>query len=718
MTLSSTVSPPVTNLRLVVVGNCQAHPLMLALKRALPQAQIHFCPSVHLATADDVARLHRRLATADLLVMHRVQPGYRDDIGLDSPRLRSLLPPGARSLVLPSLHYEGHHPWTAYAHDPQGRLAAIRDQSPLGDYHDFLAMAAAAADLPPSRLLTASGGAAITKRLRHIHRDSLGELAQREQDCDLALSDWIDAQHRHQPLFHTVNHPTQSSLQQLLERLFSALAPDIRPQPVAPDPVEHLGALSISPHPWVIEALELEDWARGWGQRQGSRLTLEEQLQASMAYYRDHPWIADDNKHHSKLKLARQCLKLLVQDRKPSATKAGSAVTSSPTIACLINYYNDIDTLAWQVQSGGLKHYDRIYIWDGPYAFLHRLEIFPDQQERLDQTPLGKRLLSDPRVVYRYGVWPDEAQKRIDAYEAVTEDLVVVHDSDEFFQLDRQRLQTFWASPYNVASRQLQNLYAGGLYGSDPHHATQQLEGLPHKRLVFRRQAISAERHLDYCWLVGVKQEPTNEQWVDPEPLGHSYHLTACRTARGQAAKMAFYMAQAMRGTPGHPVVQRLQALVQEQSLSLAAAQQLFLRGDPGFCGIPHPNFGLSLHRRISDPEFPESTLQAMLDQRHRLGPGRYPMLEGYPLYVWLEPDTQVVELSLPGDHHLNLRHWRWPDGQGAEPGPSLDLNGRAVTLDFAPGPEHHGWLLAVQIQRSQRPQRLVELNLSVKGSG
>ncbi len=714
MTLSSTLTPPVTEMRLVVVGNCQAHPLMLGLERALPRAQIHFCPSVHLATAEDVARLHQRLATADLLVMHRVQPGYRDNIGLDSPKLRSLLPPGARCLVLPSLHYEGHHPWTAYAHDPQGRLAAIRDASPLGDYHDFLAMATAAAGLPASRLLTVSGGAVLSKLLQRLHRESLEELKSREEDCDLALSDWIDAQHRRQPLFHTINHPTQASLQQVLERLFAALAPTLRPQALVPDPVEHLGALSIPLHPWVIEALELEAWASSWGQRQGSRLTLDDQLQASMTYYRDHPWIADDNRHHGKLKLARQCLRLLEQDQRSSAAETKPASTSNASIACLINYYNDIDTLAWQVQSGGLKHYDRIYIWDGPYAFLHRLAIFPDQHERLDQSPLGQRLLSDPRVVYRYGVWRDEAQKRIDAYEAVVEDLVVLHDSDEFFQLDRQRLQTFWASAYNVASRRLQNLYAGGLYGSDPHHATQQLEGLPHKRLVFKRRAISAERHLDYCWLVGVKQNPTNEQWVDPEPLGHSYHLTACRTPRGQAAKMAFYMAQSMRGKPGHPVVQRLDALVQDQSLSLEAAQQIFLRGDPGFCGIPHPDFGLSLHRRISDPDFPETTLQAMLDQRHRLGPGSYTMLEGYPLYLWLEPDAKGVDLSVTGSHRLLLKHWLWPDGQRAEPGPSLELLGSALRLDFAPGPEHHGWLLQVQIQRSEKPQGLVKLNLKL----
>lgn len=714
MSPSPPAAPGARELRLVVVGNCQAHPLMLGLQQALPQAQLHFCPSVHLATADDVARLHRRLAVADLLVMHRVQPGYRNAIGLDSPTLRSLLPPGARSLVLPSLHYEGHHPWIAYAHDPQTRLAALSGQSPLGDYHDFLAMAAAAADWPASRLLSASGGV-LTPLLRRLHQHSLAELQRREHDCDLALSDWIDAQHQHQPLFHTINHPTQACLQQLLQRLFGGLAPEIQPQALAPDPVEHLGALSIPLHRWVIEALELDAWAPRWGQRQGSPLGLEEQFQASIAFYRQHPWIATDNHQHSKLQLAHQCLDQLQQDRPSSPAAPSSAGTAS--IACLINYYNDIDTLAWQLQSGGLKHYDRIYIWDGPYAFLHRLEIFPDQHERLDHTPLGQRLLSDPRVVYSYGVWRDEAHKRIAAYEAVAEDVVVLHDSDEFFQLDRQRLQTFWASAYNVASRRLQNLYASGLYGSDRHHATQELVGLPHKRLVFRRQAISAERHLDYCWLVGVKQHPTEEQEVDPEPLGHSYHLTACRTARGQAAKMTFYMSQSLRGQAGHPVVQRLHALVDQQSLSLEAAQQIFLRGDPGFCGIPHPHFGLSLQRRIGDPDFPESTLQAMLDQRHRLGPGPYTLLEGYPLYVWLEPDTTAVELSLPGQQRLQLRHWRWPDGQPAEAGPSLELSGSALSLQFAPGAGHHGWLLQLQLQPSQQPQRLVELNLGIKSS-
>jgi hypothetical protein len=83
------------DLKIVVVGNCQSYPLYIGLRQALPQARIHFCRPVHMATAEDVDQLHQRLASADLLVAQRVQPGYRQNIGLDTPTLRGLLPAGA-----------------------------------------------------------------------------------------------------------------------------------------------------------------------------------------------------------------------------------------------------------------------------------------------------------------------------------------------------------------------------------------------------------------------------------------------------------------------------------------------------------------------------------------------------------------------------------------------------------------------------------------------
>jgi hypothetical protein len=307
-TTASSSASSSADLRLVIVGNCQAHPLMLSLRRALPGAAIHFCPSVHLATPADVARLHGRLASADLLVMHRVQPGYRDGIGLDTPTLRNLLPPTGTAQVLPNLHYEGHHPWIGYAQDPDGKLAGIQPESPLGDYHDFLAMVAVAQGLSPRHLLCRPCPGPLASLLQGAHQTSLSELRRREADCDVGISDWISAEHRRRPLVHTINHPTQALLHALLQRLLVQLGWGQAWDPQRLDHQEHLGSLSIPIHPWVSEALQLEGWSGSWGQRQGSPWAIEEQLEASMAFYQRHPWILAANASHPKAIWAAQLL--------------------------------------------------------------------------------------------------------------------------------------------------------------------------------------------------------------------------------------------------------------------------------------------------------------------------------------------------------------------------------------------------------------------------
>ena len=703
---------PADAMRLVVVGNCQAHPLAIGLRMALPQLAIKTSPSVHLATADEVAELHLWIANADLLVMHRVLPGYRANIGLDCSTLLSLLPDSARSLVLPSLHYEGHHPWIAYAHDPDGRLHSLEAESPLCTYHDFLAMVAARDDLPLNALLEPACPITVLDGIRAQHLQSLAELQERETDCDLSLSDWLAANHRQQPLFHTLNHPTQFTLDQLLRRLLTQLQLPHQLSDALHDSIEHLGALSIPIHPWVRQALALDAWAETWGQRQGTPLTIEQQLQESLDFYHRHDWIVATNAHHPKLELAAS---LLHHSRR--LTVAASTRPTGPSVAALINYFNDADMLAWQLKSGCLDRYDRIYLWDGPYGYLHQLPLFPDEAQRLDSTALGRQLLADPRVVYRYRHWRDEAEKRTDAYAAIEEDLVVLHDTDEFFHLQAEHLQRFWSSPYAVASQLVQNLYAGGLRSSDSHHTTHALAGLPHKRVLFRRSAISAERHLDYCWLVGVQQQPTEESLVDPQPLGHTYHLTGCRSTSGQAAKMAFYMSLALVGKGRHPVVERLHELVTCGAIGLLEAQRLFLRGDPGFAGVPHPAFGLSLNPRLPVPAFEEAMLEAMLAEANAVAAGTYTVLSGHPLLLWLPIGTaeqQLVVWVLEHPAPLELQSWRWYSGKPACQDLAIQSSDDALALSLPSDHELLGRLVSITVANTTPTPKLFNLRVDL----
>lgn len=299
-------------LTIAIAGNCQYWPLYLYLKPLLSGVRLEAGPTVHLATPQQVEAFHALLADVDVLLVHRIQPGYRDGIGLDNQTLARHLPPEARQLLLPNIHYEGHHPWIGYAHDPQGRLKGLEASSPLGPYHDFLAMQAAGRGLEAEELLAAPLSPAIAERIRRHHHDSLEQLRRREADCAVAISPWIELNHRRVPVAHTCNHPTPAALHALLLQLLEHLEPAAAVDPAALDGRDHLGELSIPILPWVREALELEAWAADWGRRDGAQpFPIQAQLRASIAFYRDHPWIAEQNQPHDKFRAAAEVLDAL-----------------------------------------------------------------------------------------------------------------------------------------------------------------------------------------------------------------------------------------------------------------------------------------------------------------------------------------------------------------------------------------------------------------------
>lgn len=715
--------------RLVVVGNSQVDPLLLGLGSAFPHAQIAYWSSgclikpglttSDLTRAEKMASLQQLLANADVLIIQRLPSGSPDSI--DIPGLISLLPATARALVVPQVHYGGHHPWIGYAQDPDGQLAALEAESPLGGHQDFLAMAAARRGLDADYLLQQPAPSGLAELLCQAHANSLAELQQQEANCNLGIADWIADHHRHRAIAHSIHQPTQAVTQQLLSRLLGQLT--MQAQLVTRDQAAAIEfsaegdldqgiALSIPIHPWVRQSLNLESWAANWGKKNGQAWSIEEQLASSMEFYRRHPWIGEANLEHGKYRFAEQCLDLLAPGSSPGAK---GPETGSPTTAALINYFNDYDMLAGQLDTGCLDPYDRIYIWDGPYSYLLSISLFATAETRLDQTELGRRLLADPRVVYHYQKWSDEGEKRRAAYEAIKEDVVVLHDTDEFFRLDHQRLLMFWESSYAVGSMLLQNLYVGGFYGGNSHFATNQLKKLPQKRVVFKRSVISPTRHLDYCWLVGVEQHPTDESLVDQQPFGHAYHLTACRTPKGQAAKMSFYMALALasENNSNHPVVDQLQQLVQEGSINLDQAQEIFLRGDPAYGGIPHPDFGLALLPRIIDPSFPETAINALLAATKLVGPGCYSMISCYPLFVWIQPQDSNLLIKFKQAQTFTLKSWAWCQGQLAQGAAPLSLNTSCLELQLSQLPELLGHLIELEVEGADADICLIDVDIA-----
>lgn len=296
---------------IVVVGNCQSKPIVLGLAQMFPQARLHLATPVHQATPVDVESLHGLLPGADILVTHRIQPGYRGGIGLDGETLSQLLPTTGRCIVLPNLHYEGYHPWIGYPFDPEGRLKPLEDDAPLGAYHDYLAMEVVGRGTDVVDLWQRPLSAAMAAVLQDWHATSLAQLQQRECDCDVRMADWIQGHHREVRLFHTFNHPSNLTLEALLERLVVEIAPD---QDISrPDlgSRECLGASSHGIHPWVRQALALAPWSEAPGRRShNTPWSAQEELQASIQFYLKHAEVGTACADRPKAHLSRSILDL------------------------------------------------------------------------------------------------------------------------------------------------------------------------------------------------------------------------------------------------------------------------------------------------------------------------------------------------------------------------------------------------------------------------
>ena len=274
--------------------------------------------------------------------------------------------------------------------------------------------------------------------------------------------------------------------------------------------------------------------------------------------------------------------------------------------------------------------------------------------------------------------------------------MICLDDSDEFSQANRVWLRAFWRSESAVACHLIENIYAGGIASCNQEYPNQNPSDLPRRWGIFKRLVIPPERHIDYLWLVGVEQQPLNQSLLYPKPSCHTYHLTGCRSWRGQASKIAFYTGLAMRNEPLPPIVSKLENLVQTDQLTLEQAQQIFLAGDVGFTGIPRPDSGFRLKHRLANPDFPEKLMMRILEQTNRIGLGQHLLFNGYACFLWLpvQNSDQEVMLQLEHPSEVEWSCWRWLDDQPPTLQWQRSENENHLTASLAISPELSGQVI------------------------
>jgi hypothetical protein len=158
-------------------------------------------------------------------------------------------------------------------------------------------------------------------------------------------------------------------------------------------------------------------------------------------------------------------------------------------------------------------------------------------------------------------------------------------------------------------------------------------------------------------------------------------------------------MALSMRPAAPDSALAKLQALVSNGELTAEQAQLILLGGNAGFTGVPHPDAGFRLKRRLANPDFPEELLGRILSDSH-LGMGEdYLLLDQYPLYLWVPEEIQATAFhfcfEVPSS--IQLQNWCWLDGQPPSALAPHTATGSRLTLEILPQPGLIGHLLMIQ---------------------
>lgn len=266
-----------------VWGNCQAESIRRMIAPVAADHGVRFfrLPPVFEMSPAQVEHLHTLLPLAGVLVTQPVKDTYPVP-GCGSRELIGLLPPQARSVTVPSTHYEGLFPWQVSAHD----AAQVKVDAPLVDYHDLRLLDAAARGWDIDRALEHVAGArpdpaAITA----LAEASLSELRRRNADLDIDTADAVLA--AGPEAMWTVNHPSNAVLGALGRAVLSILG-----WPGEPAVPEHqmLGRIRTPLPPAVLDGLDLPvAAARPTWTVQDEPLGWQDVARAALALYRRRP---------------------------------------------------------------------------------------------------------------------------------------------------------------------------------------------------------------------------------------------------------------------------------------------------------------------------------------------------------------------------------------------------------------------------------------------
>ena len=205
-----------------VYGNCQADPLGNILQTNSEFSDnwefVQFPKPSFALRADDWVEIEKLMSTLDLFITQNVGESH----GIfASDNLAKHMKPEARVIRVPNAYFSGYMPEVVYFRAGEPHVTKFCD------YHDENFLALFMADpVNAVEKAVAKVKDPVTYSSEHVlenARASLDELARREEECDITVSDYIAEHWKDDILFYSMNHPKRTVLSHMASKIMVAL---------------------------------------------------------------------------------------------------------------------------------------------------------------------------------------------------------------------------------------------------------------------------------------------------------------------------------------------------------------------------------------------------------------------------------------------------------------------------------------------------------------
>lgn len=214
-------------MKIIVVGNCQAEAIRKILRcRNNKSYNIPDIPRVDLMTNEDIGNLHSLLKRADIAVLQRITESYRGG-GLGNETLRGICPQNCRVITYPNIYFGGYNPEMFYLHDKNGKTIPG-----FFGYHNKIIAWAYLNGKSPKETVEYLSDNESPIYLGNTPVSCLKSLKEREKGLDVIISDYIQLEYQRQRLFHSMNHPTNEVLLEVVNRIVNKLGTITWSEPV------------------------------------------------------------------------------------------------------------------------------------------------------------------------------------------------------------------------------------------------------------------------------------------------------------------------------------------------------------------------------------------------------------------------------------------------------------------------------------------------------